>query len=286
MWLLFHGVTTGVIGNWCHRSYHGAAKKNPNSPPNPRSFKALIASRPTVIDGAMHSVSMSIMTVTVLIAYYMNSDNDNPWIYQGIHLITIWQTIGLPMSLSYFVADCYFYCLPRKDVVIFVHHCLMIFGLYPLGHESGALLAGAGDAEWAIWLCIVMYTSELSTAIMNYRWYLVNTLEENWIGFAIVNGFAMLSWTFRAILFPYLLIVKIFPRFHLYTNQQQLFTFAALVFGCAVMGLLLVHWLFVMCRGGLKSMLVFKKSPQRMLNLNNGGYSFADDVSGKENRKD
>ncbi len=167
-------------------------------------------------------------------------------------------------------------------MIIFIHHCIMCFCHYPVAHEAGAALAGAGDVEWVTWLSIVGYTSEVATAIMNYRWYLINTLEENWIGFGIVNGVVVASWAGRVFMFTYLLIVEIFPRMPMYVEQQQMFTFSIMVFGHAGIGLLSLHWCIVMLKGGLKSLFVFKKkSKARVLNPQQG-FSFADEVAGKD----
>ena len=294
-------IFVSFIGNWCRRSHHAAVQKaNATSPPlpstDPKSWRALIASRPTVIAATIHAVATSVVAVGILFAYYMNRNNtallqsssssssSSPWMYhETINLIHIWQRVGLPISLSYFVVDSYFYCLPKKDMIIFVHHCIMCFCHYPVCHPAGAILCGAGDIEWVTWLSLVGYTSEVSTTMMNYRWYLINTLEEDWIGFGIVNGFVAASWAGRVVLFTYLLVVEIFPRMPMYMEQQQMFTFVMMVLGHAGIGLLSLYWCIVMCKGGIKSLFVFKKPQYRNNNtaVAQRGLSFAEEVSGK-----
>jgi hypothetical protein len=171
--------------------------------------------------------------------------------------------VGLPISLSYFFADCFFYCLPKNDAIIFVHHVIMCFCHYPVGHDSGAILAGAGDISWVTWLSIVGYTSEVSTAVMNYRWYLLNTLEEDWIGFGIVNVFVTSSWAGRVVMFTYLLIAEIFPRAHMYFDKKQILTFSVIVFGHFGIGMLSLYWCVIMCRGGIRSLFTFKKKSRK-----------------------
>ena len=100
-------------------------------------------------------------------------------------------------------------------------------------------------------------------AVMNYWWYLINTLEENWIGFGIVNSFVVASWAGRVILFTYLLIVEIFPRMPLYVEQEKMLTFGVMVFGHTGIGLLLLHWCIVMCHGGLKNLFASRRSVPR-----------------------
>ncbi|KAL3790729.1 hypothetical protein ACHAWO_013548 [Cyclotella atomus] len=247
---------TYIIGYGIKRNHDAAVKANPSSPPDPRSISSLIASRPTVIAGTVHSIATAIISCGILYQHYKN---DKAWIVNGTDLIQIWQTVGLPLSLSYFFADCFFYCLPKKDVIIFVHHVIMCFCHYPVGHNAGAILAGAGDISWVTWLSIVGYTSEVSTAVMNYRWYLLNTLEEDWIGFGIVNVFVTSSWAGRVVMFSYLLIAEIFPRAHMYLEKKQILTFAVMVFGHFGIGLLSLYWCMIMCRGGIKSLFVFKR---------------------------
>ena len=277
-------ILVSFVGNWCHSSYHAAVKKNlTTSPPDSRSIKALIASRPTVIAATIHSVATSVIAVGILTSYYTNLNDDevsNPWMYGNINLIHVWQRVGLPISLSYFASDCYFYCLPRKDMIIFIHHCIMCFCHYPVGHESGAILAGAGDVQWVTWLSVVGYTSEISTAVMNYRWYLMNTLEKNWIGFGIVNGFVVASWAGRVVMFTYLLIKEIFPRYQMYVDQQQMFTYTVLVLGHVGIGLLSLHWCIVMCKGGIKNIFIFKKKERKNVLNSQQGFSFAEEVGG------
>jgi hypothetical protein len=121
------------------------------------------------------------------------------------------------------------------------------------------VLAGAGDIPWVTWLSIFGYISEVSTAVMNYRWYLLNTLEEDWIGFGVVNCFVAASWAGRVVMFTYLLLVEIFPRAHLYIAKKQILTFTVMVFGHFGIGMLSLYWCILMCRGGIRSLFVFQK---------------------------
>ncbi|KAL7521013.1 hypothetical protein ACHAWX_005708 [Stephanocyclus meneghinianus] len=253
-----------LIGYAIQRNHDAAVKAN-RSPPDPRSLGALIASRPTVIAGTVHSLVTAVIAVGILILHYIQLGrgfSQSAWVYEGTDLIRVWQTVVLPLSLSYFVADCFFYCLPKKDAIIFFHHVVMCFCHYPVGHNRGAILAGAGDIQWVTWLSIVGYTSEVSTAVMNYRWYLLNTLEEDWIGFGIVNCFVAASWAGRVVMFTYLLLVEIFPRAHLYIAKKQILTFTVMVFGHFGIGMLSLYWCILMCRGGIRSLFVFKKKAQ------------------------
>jgi hypothetical protein len=63
------------------------------------------------------------------------------------------------------------------DVLIGVHHVVMIMCHYPVASNAGAELCGAGSALWAIRLSVLGYLCELSNPLMNYRWYLMQTLK-------------------------------------------------------------------------------------------------------------
>ena len=94
-------TATYLIGYGIKRSHDAAVKANPTSPPDPRSLSALIASRPTVIAGTVHSVVTAVVACGILVAHYRN---DRVWFVDETDLIKIWQTVGLPISLSYFFA--------------------------------------------------------------------------------------------------------------------------------------------------------------------------------------
>lgn len=270
-----------LLGNYIKKIHQAAVEKaanDENAPfPNPRSLTALIASRPTVLAGSIHSIATAVIAVGILIFRHLAG---NSWDYRGIDLIKVWQTVGLPISISYFIMDCFFYCLPRKDLIIFVHHVIMCFCHYPVGHDSGSTILGLGDKEWITWLSIMGYTSEVSTAFMNYRWYLLNSLEENWIGFGVVNVLVVAGFGGRVVMFSYLLMWEIFPRAHMYIDQRQLFTYAMMVFGHVGIGMLSLYWCIVMCKGGLKSLFVFKKKTQSTTLRQ--GFSFADVARGDD----
>uniref|UniRef100_A0A7S2U7B6 TLC domain-containing protein n=1 Tax=Attheya septentrionalis TaxID=420275 RepID=A0A7S2U7B6_9STRA len=225
-----------------------------------------LSGRPTVLAATFHAGSTSILAIYVL------------WINRGKQEgeevdFSIWQQWALPLSLAYFVAEFFWYCVPRRDVLISVHHVIMCFCHYPVGHDAGAVLAGAGNPNWVLWLSAMGYTSELSSVLMNYRWYLLETLDSNWIGFGICNVLVALSWAGRVVLFGYLLVFEIAPLAPLYAEKKQLLTYVIMVFGHVVIGVLSMYWLRIMCRGGFKSLLVFKKKKS-----SGGGFTFGADI--------
>ena len=271
------------IGRWCRRTCH--ARTGAGKAVDPRSFLALVAGRPTVVSGTVHSALTAAVSCGILAAYYANG-RDWTWTNldgSSVDLLGIWRDYGLPLSLTYFVLDSLYYCLPRADGIIFVHHVIMVFCHYPIAHAAGASLAGAGDADFATWLSVVGYTSEVSTALMNYRWYLINTLEEDWVGFGITNILTVVGWAGRVVMFTHLLIAEIVPRRAAYFEEGQAFAFCVMVFGHAGIGLLSLYWCLVMTKGGIKSLFTFKKRERKAPRAGEGGgFTFADEVGGKD----
>ena len=270
-------------GRWCRSTCH--ARTSAGSHVDPRSLLALVAGRPTVVSGTVHSALTAAISCGILAAYFANGKSWT-WVADGgneIDLLGIWRDVGLPLSLTYFVLDSVYYCLPRRDAIIFVHHVIMVFCHYPVAHVAGASLAGAGDADFATWLSVVGYTSEVSTALMNYRWYLINTLEEDWAGFGVTNVLTVIGWAGRVVMFTFLLVAEILPRRAAYVEGGQGFAFAVMVFGHAGIGLLSLYWCLVMTRGGIRSLFTFKKRERKAPRVGeSGGFTFADEVGGKD----
>ena len=222
-----------------------------------------LTSRPGVIAATFHAAATSALSLQVLMSHGGPDEDYAPW-----------QNRALPLSLAYFVANFFWYCIPRWDWPIAFHHLVMCVCHYPVGHDAGAVLAGAGDRSWVLWLSATGYTSEVATVLTNYRWYLIQTLEEDWVGFAVTNLLVALSWAGRVVLFAHLLIAEIIPRAPLYVERKQLLTYAIMVAGHAIIGVLLFFWILVMCRGGVGSLLTFKK---REKGTSDASFSFGDE---------
>ena len=251
---------------------HFLGKRRPGSP---------LSTRPTVLAGTFHALATSVISIYVLVGRPSEVDASEDDARRGASEPTIidwsmWQAVAIPLSLAYFAADAVWYCLPRSDGLIFFHHVIMCFCHYPIINHAGANLAGGGDANFSSWLSVVGYTSEISTCLMNYRWYLLQTLERDWIGFAIVNVLVVISWSYRIVLFGYLLLWEIIPRTPQYVEKKQLLTYAIMFSGHAIIGALSVYWLQLMCKGGIKGLLTFRKKKRRT--MHGGAFSFGDDI--------
>jgi len=164
----------------------------------------------------------------------------------------IWQVVALPLSLSYFLVDMIFYCYPRRDYIISLHHIFVIIAMYPVGNDEGAMLFGGGDRNWTVLMSAIAYISEVSTVLMNYKWYLLRTLDGPWIGFTLVNICAALSWFARIIWYTYALFFEIIPRAPLYVEKKQLSAYLFMFAGDIFFGVLSAYWLKGVCSRSFK----------------------------------
>ena len=128
---------------------------------------------------------------------------------------------------------------------------------YPLGEELGAYIAGAGAPEWCTWLSMIGYLSEWTTAFLNVRWLLAHTLKKHHVSFSIVSFLLLMTYAYRLLLFPYLLVVEILPRYEAYVRMQQVWTFYTMVIGHLVVLQLSIQWVALILKVGLRSFLVF-----------------------------
>lgn len=243
-------------------------KRRPDSP---------LSTRPTVLAGTFHALATSAISIYLLVARPSDDVRVSALSSEPTIDWSLWQAVAIPLSLAYFAADAVWYCLPRSDGLIFFHHVIMCFCHYPIINHAGATLAGGGDAPFSTWLSVVGYTSEVSTCLMNYRWYLLQTLEGDWIGFAVVNVLVVLSWSYRIVLFAYLLLWEIMPRTPQYVEKKQLLTYFIMFSGHAIIGALSIYWLSLMCKGGIKGLLTFRRKKRKKL-PEVGGFSFGDDI--------
>ena len=234
-----------------------------------------LAARPTVLAGSFHAVATSVLALYVLLVREDGTESNDGSV--SMSRWSPWQHIGVPLSVSYFAMDTVYYCIPRKDMLILFHHAVVVFCHYPVMSSDGATLAGCGDPIWPLWISALGYTAEISTVLMNYRWYLLQTLEKQWIGFGINNILVLLSWTARVALYPYLLLVQILPRSGLYIERKQILCYFIMVLGHVIIWLLSLHWLSVMLSGGIRNLLLFSKK-RPVSSKGDGGFSFGDDI--------
>jgi len=209
-----------------------------------------LASRPTLIANQIHCSTTSFLATYLLYNHWRDGVMDD---------FLVWQQFGIPLSLAYFMADILWYCIPERDGLILFHHITMLLCHYPVSSHSGALLCGAGDALWTVRLSMMGYLCELSNPLMNWRWWLLQTLEKDRIDFALVNIVLVFSFIGRTFLLGWLLVGVLIPKAALFVEAKQVFVYTLCILGHAVILLLSLYWLKVLCGGGVKNLLKFKK---------------------------
>jgi hypothetical protein len=127
-----------------------------------------------------------------------------------------------------------------------------------VGEHSSAALCGAGSWKWAAWISMAGYLAELSNPLLNMRWWLMQTLEEHSISFPVVNILVVLSFIGRILLFPYIIVYNVLPRYDDFKEHQQLLAFALCVMGNLVICLMSLHWLKLLFGKGIGGLLQFK----------------------------
>jgi len=207
-----------------------------------------ISIRPTIICGTLHATGTAMSATLILIS--------------GRYLAS-WQRVVLPCSISYFLADIVWYCLPNRDLTMTLHHLVMIGCHYPLGEANGALVAGAGDINWCLRLSMIGYLSEWTTALLNVRWFLARTAKPFNIGFRTISVLLLITYAYRLLLFPYLLLLEIFPRYLIYSQRQQVLTFYIMVLGHLLVLQLSIQWVAVICKYGICNFLLLARVRQQ-----------------------
>ena len=148
-----------------------------------------------------------------------------------------------------------------------LHHLVMIGAHYPVGTSLGIYVGGAGDPDWCTWLSIVGYLSEWTTCFLNIRWVLAHTLEKHHLSFFVISLALVGSYVYRLVMFPYILITDILPRYEAYVVMQQIWTFYIIVLGHLVVLQLSIQWVALIMQVGLGNFLFFApKLPPRKTN--------------------
>ena len=207
-----------------------------------------IRERPTIVCGTLHATLTAVASTVLLVT----------------GRTALWQRV-LPFSLSYFLADILWYCLPRRDLTMTLHHLVMVGCHYPVGEDIGAYVGGAGRTDWCVWLSLVGYLSEWTTLILNLRWLLAHTLTKHHVTFTIISLLLLGSFIGRVLLFPYLLLVHILPRYDDYITMQQIWTFFTIVFGHLVVLQLSIQWIAAILHLGFGNFIKF--SPKADIRL-------------------
>lgn len=224
----------------------------------------VLASRPTVVANQLHCSS-----VTLLALYLLVTGDDT-----NVESYALWQEWCIPFSMGYFCGDILWYAIPAKysplsstasfDRLILVHHATILMCTYPVATAAGAELAGAGSALWAVRLNLLNYLCELSNPLMNYRWYLMQTLPAHRADFAATVLLLVATLAGRVVLLGWLLLCYVLPKAALFIEAKQVFVYYAIVMGHILILLLSLYWLKVLTKPGLQRMLEFTPAPKRL----------------------
>jgi len=243
----------------------------------------VLSSRPTLVANQLHCTTVSAMAVYLL---WTGDPSD-------VSSYAAWQQWGIPISMAYFLGDFLWYVVPSRlsplsaskswDFLIGFHHLTMLACHYPVATDAGADLCGAGSALWSVRLSLLGYLCEISNPLMNYRWWLMQTLEKNRLDFAVTVLLLVSSFAARILLLGYLLLGYILPEAVKFIEAKQVFIYFMCVVGHAVILVLSLYWLKVLTKPGLKRMFVFSPQPKKV--GANGGFTFGTDMGRSERPK-
>mmetsp|Transcript_83335 Transcript_83335/g.162166 ORF Transcript_83335/g.162166 Transcript_83335/m.162166 type:complete len:127 (-) Transcript_83335:478-858(-) len=118
---------------------------------------------------------------------------------------------------------------------------------------------------------------------MNYRWWLIQTLEQHRFDFSVVVVLLVSSFAARIVLLGWLLVGVILPKAALFIEARQVFIYLMCVVGHTVILLLSLYWFVVLTKPGLKRMAVFVPFPKNKKEPGNS-FTFGADM-GREGKK-
>jgi hypothetical protein len=237
----------------------------------------VLASRPTFVANNCHCCVVAPLAVYLLWKNYYKEG-------KTVEDYELWQQVGIPITLAYFMGDVVWYCIPAKlsplstapswDFLILFHHITMLACHYPTGSLAGATLCGAGDPLWSIELSCLGYLCEVSNPLMNYRWWLMQTLQKHRIDFSVTVVLLVASFVARVALLFLLIFIYILPMFGKFMAEKQVFIYIVCVAGHAVIMVLSMYWLKVLTRGGLSRMLTYVPPAKK----SRGSFTFGTDM--------
>jgi hypothetical protein len=237
----------------------------------------VLASRPTFVANNMHCCVVAPLACYLLWKNYHKEG-------KSVEDYALWQQVGIPITLGYFMGDIVWYCIPAKyspfslaakfDFLMLFHHITMIACHYPTGSLAGATLCGAGDPLWSIELSCLGYLCEVSNPLMNYRWWLMQTLSKHRADFSVTVVLLVTSFIARVALLFGLIFFYILPKFHAFMEQKQVFIYIVCVAGHTIIMLLSMYWLNVLTKSGISRMLYFVPPKKKA----RGSFQFGTDM--------
>lgn len=238
----------------------------------------VLASRPTIVANNIHCI-----TVGVLAVYLLWNNFNNP--EKTVEDYALWQQVGIPVTIAYFLGDFVWYCIPQHysplslshkwDYFMVCHHMVMIICHYPAGSVAGAAYCSIGQgALWSIEMSCLGYLCELCNPLMNYRWWLLQTLWKHRVDFTIVQLLLAATFVARVLLLSGLVCFYVVPVFPSVTGKIDAFLFISCIAGHLIILLLSCYWLKALTKGGLSNMFYF--TPPK--NKSKGAFTFGSDM--------
>ena len=90
-----------------------------------------ITKRPTIVVVMLHSLVCSLASFAVIVPAGTPTDDSIP------NTVMIWRRGVLSFSTAYWLFDLIYYCYPREDFLIAVHHIAILVCNYPIGDAAG-----------------------------------------------------------------------------------------------------------------------------------------------------
>eukprot|EP00040_Diaphanoeca_grandis_P040920 m.262268 g.262268 ORF g.262268 m.262268 type:complete len:270 (-) comp45002_c0_seq1:10-819(-) len=174
--------------------------------------------------------------------------------------LNVWHEFSLPLSMAYFITDFFVYCIPNKDVLMVIHHLVMIVCHITVGTEIGATCSGGGDIELVRQLSIAGYMAELPNILLTTRWIIMktNALGNYPVMFALHNLVLLLTFIgTRLFWFYYVIVYMCLPTYDYFVDAGLFDVFCMLMGGYIVIFIMSIGWLVLLLRGGLKAYFVF-----------------------------
>ena len=211
-----------------------------------------LTSRPTVVPVMLHSLGHHVRR-----GYRLH-----PLIrIRRQHIRRSLRRYVLPFSSAYWLFDLVFYCWPKGDSLIAIHHVAILLCNYSVGDNAGRAAVEALNAPGCnvVLASVNGYLAEATTFLLYTRWCLAHTLnQQHWV-YSANNLLLLGSWVcVRLLHAPYFLYFRIADTCAVNTSPLGLYT----AMGFTTYGLMIAMsaiWLLQLTKNGIRAFLVLDK---------------------------